>query len=151
MKSEMVVGTVIAFLAGALAWTLPPHILGRIVEHYPETTWVWLGDAVWNLQLAVSIPICVVIGIVYGLLVPKYWYLSFLATWWVVPFNFILDVTQFPTSHNLWPFELLMFALFNTPTIGAAWLGKCLRSRYWPRHSESRVTCESPMASPQGN
>lgn len=135
MRIGVIVGTLVAFLIGGLAWVLPPHVLGRIVEHYPQTTWNWLGDAMWNMQPAVSVPICVVIGFIYGLLVPKYWFLSFLATAWVVPLNVILDTAQFPTSHNLWPFEIVMFEIFNIPTIGAAWLGKRLRRWYQLRQS----------------
>jgi uncharacterized membrane protein len=85
MRIGVIVSTFVAFLTGALAWVLPPHVLGRIVEHYPQTTWNWLGDGVTNIQPAVSVPICVVIGFIYGLLVPKYWFLSFLATVWSSP------------------------------------------------------------------
>jgi|GEM_PF-6991162 hypothetical protein len=133
VRRRVIIGTSVALLTGALAWVLPPHVLGQIVKHYPETTWQWLGDGVWNFQPAASIPICVLIGFIYGLLVPKYWFLSFLATWWVFPLNFLLDVAQFPTSHNLWPFELFMFAIFNVPTLGAAWLGKRLSRWHRPQ------------------
>jgi len=132
MKSSVILGTLIAFVLGTLAWVLPPHVLGRIVEHYPETTWTWLGDGVWNIQGTMSMLICLIIGFVYGLLFPKNWYLSILATWWVVPLNVILDVTQFPTSHNLWPFEVIILAIFNIPTALAAWLGKRVNRWYWP-------------------
>jgi hypothetical protein len=138
MKLGFIVGTMLAFLAGALTWVLPPYLLGRIVTHYPETAWPWLGDGIWNMQLLVSLPVCLVIGFVYGLLFPKHWYLSFLATWWIVPFNFLLDVTQFPTSHNLWPFEMIMFALYNIPTLVAASLGKWLHFRFWPEQAGAR-------------
>lgn len=133
MRSRIIIGTVIVFLTGALAWVLPPHVLGQIVKHYPYTTWTWLGDGLSNAQPALSVPICFLIGFIYGLLIPKYWFLSFPAAWWVVPFNFLLDAIPNPQSHNLWPFELLIFAVLNIPTIIAAWLGRRFSPWYQPR------------------
>jgi hypothetical protein len=109
-----IVSTFAAFIAGALAWVLPPHALGRIVDHYPPTAWPWLGDGLWNAMPLVSVPITMVIGALYGFFNPKCWYLSFLATWLIVPFNIVLDGTHDPTSHNLFPFELLIFAALPT-------------------------------------
>ena len=124
-----VVATIVAFLAGALAWVVPPHALGRIVERYQQTAWAWLGDGLWNAVPTVSVPATMIIGFVYGLLIPKCWYISFLATWWVVVLNLVLDVAHAPTSHNLWPLELVAFAVWNLPTIAAAWLGKHVSRR----------------------
>ena len=129
MRIHPSVTTLIVFVIGPLAWVLPPHALGRIVEHYPETRWNWLGDGIFNVQLAVSLPIVFAIGFVYGQLNPKRFWLAALATWYVVPLNVALDVTQFPTSHNLFPFELAFFAVLNLPTLLGGRLGKMSAKR----------------------
>src|SRR4051794_9845875 len=110
MKTTIIVGTILAFLAGALAWVLPPHLLGRIAVHYPPNSWTWIGDGIWNAQPLVSIPLIVIIGFLYGMFIPRFWYLSLPAVWWIVLFNVIQDGFEIPTSHNLWPFEVLIFA-----------------------------------------
>jgi hypothetical protein len=125
--SGRIAGIPVAFLGGAAAWVLPPHVLGRIVDHYPYTVWPWLGDAVWNVVPSASMLATIVIGFIYGFLDPKYWYVAFLTTWWVFPFNIALDVTSAPTSHNLFPIELIIFAFWNLPALGAACLGMRVR------------------------
>ncbi|MEQ1934908.1 MAG: hypothetical protein ABL962_13695 [Fimbriimonadaceae bacterium] len=86
-----------------------------------------------NLVPVVSVPITMVIGVAYGLFNPKYWYVSFLTTWWIIPFNIALDVTNASTSHNLFPFELIAFSVLNAPAIGAGWFGKRVNLRYMQR------------------
>lgn len=115
--------TALALVAGASAWVVPPHAMGRITEHYPETAWNWLGDGMQNVVLAVSLPLTIAVGFAYGLWVPRYWFLSFLAVWWVDPLCIALDVARFPTSHNLFPFELVLFAVVSLPAFLAALMG----------------------------
>jgi hypothetical protein len=124
MTSTARIVTFVAFVVGALAWILPPHFLG--VEHYPETTWPLVGDAIWYARPLISMPICAIIGFVYGLLVPERWRLALVATWWIVPFNLFLDVAKFPTSHNLWFFEIPASLAMNLPALFGAWAGKRL-------------------------
>jgi hypothetical protein len=112
------------FLVGALAWILPPHLFGNVVKLHPETAWPFVGGAIWNLMPLVSVPLIMLTGFVYGLLVRRHVWVPFLATWWIVFFNIILDISVYPSSHNLLPIELVGFAVFNLPTLLGAWLGK---------------------------
>jgi hypothetical protein len=119
-----VIGSAIAIVAGALAWVVPPHALGLIVHHNPDVPSNWLGDGIWSIQPTISISLCAAIAFVYGVLFPKIWYLSFPAMILVVPLNFMIDWWHDLTSHNLWPFEVVIFAWWTLPALAAAWIGK---------------------------
>jgi hypothetical protein len=119
----------LTLLIGPLAWILPPHLLGQVVELHPETAWPLVGGAIWNAMPLVSVPLIVLVGFVYGLVVRRHLWIPYLATWWIVPFNIVLDTSVYPTSHNLLPFEIVGFAVVNLPTLFGAWLGKRLTLR----------------------
>lgn len=127
-------------LLGALAWVVPPHALGQIVDHYPETVWPWLGDGLWNVQLRVSVPLVFALGLVYGIVDPRYFWISFFATWWVCPLNIALDGSKFPTSHNLFPFELLIFAALNLPALAGGWIGRIVSQKVPPKSHTDTAT-----------
>jgi hypothetical protein len=120
----------LTFLIGPLAWILPPHLFGNMVDFPPETAWPFLGNAIWNAMLVVSVPFIAVLGFAYGWIIRRHLWIPFLATWWIVPFNIALDGFMYPTSHNLLPIELVGFAVFNLPTLFGAWLGKRIALRW---------------------
>ena len=130
MLRREIVATLVVFMLGALAWVLPPHVMGRIVERYPGTTWGWLGDGISNIQPSLSVPIIVIIGIVYGFMNPRWFAIAFIATFWILPFNIALDISNNPSSHNLFPFELVIFAFYNLPSFVGAWIGRFLNTKY---------------------
>jgi hypothetical protein len=114
-------------LLGAAAWVLPPWALGRIEIHNPETTWPWLGDGLENAQLHVTLPLLFVIGVFYGVVdPPKYW-IALVTVWWICPFDIAIDVFKHPTSHNLWPIGLVLFAMLCLPALAGGCLGSRLR------------------------
>ena len=77
--------------------------------------------------------------LIYGFFVPKYWYLLPLATSWIMFLNMFLDMAQYPTSHNLFPFEVMIYAVCNLPAAAAAGLASWMGRRYQSRKT-SEVT-----------
>ena len=130
-----ILGIVAVFLTGLLAWVVPPHTLGMADDSYYYTVWPWLGEGLWNMMPLVSVPLTMVIGVAYGMFEPKYWYVAFFGTCWVVPLNVALDTTIHPTSHNLLGIEFMIFAVLNVPTLFAARLGSHIGLKYLKRES----------------
>ena len=38
LRTPLVTG--IAFAAGGIAWLVPPHVMGKITQVHPNTTWI---------------------------------------------------------------------------------------------------------------
>jgi hypothetical protein len=129
MRIRTITIAALTILVGPPAWILPPHLFGNVVELHPETAWPFVGGAIWNAMPAVSLPLIMLTGVVYGLLIGRHLWIPFLATWWIVPFNIALDTSMYPTSHNLLPFEIVGFTVINLPSLFGAWLGKRLALR----------------------
>jgi hypothetical protein len=126
---KLVAIAVLFTVLGALAWVAPPHVLGKVTHNHPEVTWQWLGDGLWNLMPKTSMSLVFALGIVYGILNPRYFWISFFAAWWVCPFNAALDLSQYPKSHNLLPFELLFFAILSVPALVGGFIGRLIRKK----------------------
>ena len=132
-------GTCLAFLVGALVWVLPPYLLGRVTESPSESAWPLVGNALEQATPVWGVAGTVLLGLIYGFFVPKYWYLLPLATSWIMFLNMFLDMAQYPTSHNLFPFEVMIYAVCNLPAAAAAGLASWMGRRYQSRKT-SEVT-----------
>ncbi len=45
------------------------------------------------------------------------------------PFFIFAEIFVRPTSHNLWPFEFLLYAFIGLIAVAGAFIGKYIRSR----------------------
>jgi hypothetical protein len=68
-------------------------------------------------------------GGVFGIIRPQKWLMIGLSLIIFLPLNAIIDLVISPTSHNLLPFELLMYiAFFWAPAVAGAFLGSRIRT-----------------------
>jgi hypothetical protein len=83
-------------------------------------------EAVEHLRPASFIAIAIV-GFFAGLLARTHWPLLGLATVAMLPVCMAAELFVDPTSHNLFPIELVMYAAFSIPAILTAALGRLAR------------------------
>ena len=78
-----------------------------------------------------------IVGLLSGALAQTPWALLGLAAIAVFPLCMIADLVTDPTSHNLFPFELVMYGAFSIPAILAAGLGRIPRVLIISRHKSA--------------
>jgi hypothetical protein len=114
----------VAFLAPVIldppkAWPVAPlfPVVRETVEHVHPASFV-----------AVAL-----VGLLAGFLGRANWAILGLGTMALLPLCTIAEIAADSTSHNLFPFEFVMYAVFALPAVGAAGLGRIARARLRPR------------------
>ena len=69
-----------------------------------------------------------VVGLLAGLFARTHWALLGLAAVALFPLCAVAELVADPTSHNLFPIELAMYAVFSIPAVLAAGLGRVPRA-----------------------
>lgn len=124
------------FVAGVLGLSsviLPPYWLG-IERAYPSPLFPILRTAIENMEPLSTVCLVLVFAIALGLLDPRKWSLLGVAMAAPFPAASFLEMVASPTSHNLWPFEFIIYGVvIGIPAIlGTAlgsFLGKTFRKR----------------------
>ena len=125
-RAAMVLTGLGCIVAGWLAFTLPYEAAFAA----GETTATNVMDGGIQFTTLLVLPL---IGLAAGAVAPRGWFLwgpcaiAFLPSWSMV------EVLIDPTSHNLWPFELVLYAAFAMWTGAGAGVGAFARSRFAPR------------------
>src|SRR5262245_44277948 len=104
---------VIAAVTGLACVVLPPQLIPGAIAHpsYGTPLVPWFESAWENLQFGPTFAALAMLGAGLGLAQPRWWALlacltvSLLAVFWII--NFVHDVALNPTSHNLFPFEVI--------------------------------------------
>jgi len=84
-------------------------------------------EAVENVRPGSFIALAIV-GLLAGVLASAHWVLLGLAAVVLFPLCTIAEMIADPTSHNLFPFEFVMYAVFSIPAVVAAGLGRVART-----------------------
>ena len=75
-----------------------------------------------------TIVLLFVAGFILGVMGPRIWWLLGLLTMLIFPVAASYEMQNFLTSHNLWPFEFLLFGFFTIPAIiGAFFSSRILK------------------------
>lgn len=122
-----------AALAGACCWILPPYLIpGAMTEPaYGHPLMPWFEVAMANGSLANTAILLFVVGVVIGACHQQFWPFSCGCTMSLVfilhAINMAHDWTIDPTSHNLWPFEVVGLAFWILPSLAGGGLGCLVR------------------------
>jgi hypothetical protein len=76
-----------------------------------------------------SMALLFAVGFVLSIIAPSEWLFIAIAEIALLPFVAIVDMLIDPTSHNLFPVELLMYAAIDLPALLGAFLGGRIRGR----------------------
>jgi hypothetical protein len=82
---------------------------------------------------AASFAALAVVGLVAGLFARTRWYFLGAATMACFPVFAFAEMNADPTSHNLFPFEFVMYAIYSVPAILGAAVSQLPRSWFGPR------------------
>jgi len=70
------------------------------------------------------------IGLIFGCLWTKYKWLWGLGAVSLFPISSVAEMIMNPSSHNLWPFEFVMYGFFAIPGIIGAYIGAFIRKKF---------------------
>jgi hypothetical protein len=122
-----------AAIAGVCSVVLPPYLtnggLSQPAYGWPLISWFALAWA--NVRFTDSVICFLLLGLALGVAQPRRWWLLALTAIIFPPLlltiNIIHDWTRDATSHNLFPFEFLIYATISLPALVGAFLGFLLR------------------------
>lgn len=116
---------VLAAILGLLSIIIPP-LLTPQTQYYDSPLFPLIGTGIENLSLN-GISFLFLSGIVLGFLCPKRAWLWGLGTMFLFPVLAFAEMIADPYSHNLWPFEFIIYGLMTIPGIGGAYTGIWVR------------------------
>src|SRR5581483_6901549 len=123
----------IAAGAGLACVVLPPHLAGIQRPYVGLTLFPWFQSAINDLRFLPTACLLYTLGMVLGFLQPRWWWLLGAATGFLLPVLTTIDMIRWPTTHNLWPFEFVFYAVIASPALLGAllgfWLGRILRTK----------------------
>jgi hypothetical protein len=135
----LIIWCLLAAIGGVCSLVLPPYLtaggLTQPAYGWPLIPWFAIASA--NLRATVSMVCFFVLGFTLGIAHPRRW-LLLAGVAMALPailntVNILHDWTRDATSHNLFPFEFLMYAFICLPALAGAFLGflvrRLLRSR----------------------
>jgi hypothetical protein len=117
-----------ASVLGFISISLPPYFTahGKSVI-YDAPLFPILATAIKNLSILPTVVLLIISGFIMGYLKPRIWWLLGLATVMLFPAAAICEMVLYPTTHNLWPVELLVYGMLSIPSMLGALVGSKLR------------------------
>ncbi len=130
---QLIVWCVIAAIGGVCCLVLPPYLTQGGLKQ-PAYGWPlipWFAVAWANVRMADSALCFLLLGLVLGIAQPRRWPLlagaAVISSPVLLAINILHDWMHDATSHNLFPFEFLMYAFISVPVLPGALLGLLFR------------------------
>ena len=80
----------------------------------------------YTLENTVPFPTLILlfcVGFMLGVVSSRIWFILGVLTVFIFPVNAVYEMNIYPSSHNLWPFEFIVYILFTVPAIIGAFFG----------------------------
>ena len=125
---NLLVVILVAAVLGFISIACVPYIIpGKKIVFYEGGLFPFIQTAIENLSILPTASLLVVSGGIVGYLKPERWMLLGFST--IVPFPIasVLEMILYPTSHNLWPIEFLMYCVLSIPPVLGAFIGSRLK------------------------
>ena len=133
LSPQLIAWCVIAAIGGVCCLVLPPYVTKDGLEQ-PAYGWPlipWFAVAWANVRMAASAGSFLVLGLALGIAQPRRWLLLAVVAISSSPVflavNILHDWTRDATSHNLFPFEFLIYGVISLPALAGALLGFLFR------------------------
>jgi hypothetical protein len=131
--ARLIAWCVFAAVAGVCCLVLPPFLTKDALSK-PAYGWPlipWFALAWTNVHAAASMVCFFGLGLILGVALPRWWWLLALLAAVFSPvlltINILHDWTHDATSHNMFPFEFLIYAFICLPAVVGAFLGFLVR------------------------
>ncbi|NVN90915.1 MAG: hypothetical protein HXX11_09960 [Desulfuromonadales bacterium] len=119
---------VISAVLGFVSIVIPPYVTpGKSIIYYESPLFPIITTAIKNIYILPTIVLLVIVGFILGYFKTNKWWLWGIATIILFPTSSLLEMTLYPSSHNLWPFEFLIYSILAVPPCIGAFLGYKLR------------------------
>lgn len=121
-----IVYIVIAGILGLLCAFIPPYFLGKLKQqpdYYPFLYWI-----VENSHASTGI-FWFLVGIFLGYKQPKIWFIWGLAVISLFPILTIYETIRYPKYHNLFPFEIIMYAVLSIIPFLGSLTGRIIKNK----------------------
>ena len=127
--ARVAIGVLTSAILGLAAVTLPAmHAHWRAVYALPPFTLEKLG--IDHFQ-PISVALLILAGVLASFIVGRgRWLIAGLATMLAFPVIMLVEMIRDSSSHNLFPFELISYAVLTIPALTAAALTDWLRGRF---------------------
>lgn len=133
ISPQLIVLCAVAAIGGVCCLVLPPYLTQGGLKQ-PAYGWPlipWFAAAWANVRMAASVFSFLVFGLALGIAQPRRWLLLACIAIGSSPVllaaNILHDWTRDATSHNLFPFEFLIYGVISLPALVGALLGFLLR------------------------
>jgi hypothetical protein len=130
--SVVIIGAVLGF-GGVVVPAYLKH--GGSIVFYDAPLFPIIATARKNLVVLPTTALLLVSGSLVGYLRPRLWWLLGATNIVIFPIAAVAELILYPRSHNLWPIELLLYALLSIPSIVGAWVGAKFKRRRMSRDS----------------
>jgi hypothetical protein len=117
----------LAAIAGLACFVLPPHLAGIRHPYLGLTHFPWFQSAINDLRFIPTACSLCLLGVVLGFVQSRWWWLLGCAPGFFLPIFTTIDMIQWPKTHNLLPFELVIYAMIASPAFIGAFLGFLLK------------------------
>ena len=118
---------ILAAAIGLAVFLFLPYVIPNCIKIVSKSpVFPMLTTALNNMVFVPTIILIFSVGCVFGFIKPRMWWLFGLVTTATLPLAMVIEIIKSPTSHNLWPIEVIFYALLSLPSIGGSLLG----SRY---------------------
>lgn len=123
--------SVLSALLGLACVVVPAYVIpGQVTKVYPAPFFSVIWTAVDSIAFRPTLIGLLLLGFVLGLLQPKIWWLSGLASMAIFPIALLIELLWsgfFPSAtipeRNLWPFEIVIYMFATIPTLVGALSG----------------------------
>jgi len=130
MKRLEIYLIVLSSLLGFLAFFLPVLFVRDMEIVGERISFITLvSHTVENTVPLPTAALLFAVGFSLGTVGPRVWWLVGLSTMFIFPIVAICEMIISPTSHNLWPFEFLLYGLFSIPAIIGSFVGSRISLR----------------------
>ena len=121
---------IVAAVLGFLSIILPPYITpGKKVVFYDAPLFPLIATAIKNLSILPTTLLLMITGCIMGYLKSEIWWLLGFSTIILFPIASTSEMILYPTTHNLWPLEFLVYGILSIPPLIGALFGSKLKNK----------------------
>ena len=120
---------IVAAVLGFISIISPPYLIpGKEVVFYEASLFSFIQTAIKKLSILPTTVLLILSGGFVGYLKPEKWRLLGFSTILLFPIASISEMFLYPTTHNLWPLEFLVYGVLSIPPLIGALIGSKLKN-----------------------